>query len=52
MAKKNIFISYDYDNDRAYKSLLLAWDAHKQFEFNFTDDKLTRFIRDRRLNVD
>lgn len=37
MAKKNIFISYDYDNDRAYKSLLLAWDAHKQFEFNFTD---------------
>ena len=37
MAKKNIFISYDYDNDRAYKNLLLAWDAHKQFDFNFTD---------------
>lgn len=35
--KKNIFISYDYDNDRAYKNLLLAWDAHKKFEFNFTD---------------
>lgn len=37
MATKNIFISYDYDNDRAYKNLLLAWDAHKQFEFDFTD---------------
>lgn len=37
MAKKNIFISYSYDNDRNYKNLLLAWDAHKEFDFNFKD---------------
>lgn len=34
---KNIFISYDYDNDKHYKNLLLAWDAHKEFDFGFTD---------------
>lgn len=37
MAKKNIFISYDYDNDKNYKNLLLAWDANKEFDFGFTD---------------
>jgi hypothetical protein len=37
MSKKNIFISYDYDNDKSYKNLLLAWDANKEFDFNFTD---------------
>lgn len=37
MAKKNVFISYDYDNDRHYKSLLLAWDANGQFNFGFHD---------------
>jgi MTH538 TIR-like domain (DUF1863) len=37
MAKKNIFISYDYDNDRHYKNLLVAWDANKECEFEFTD---------------
>lgn len=37
MAKKNIFISYDYDNDKDYKNLLLAWDKNKDFDFSFTD---------------
>lgn len=37
MSKKNIFISYDYDNDKNYKNLLLAWDANKEFDFGFTD---------------
>lgn len=37
MAKKNIFISYDYDNDKHYKNLLIAWDANKEFDFGFTD---------------
>ena len=37
MAKKTIFISYDYDNDRNYKNMLLAWDANKEFDFGFTD---------------
>lgn len=37
MAKKAIFISYDYDNDRNYKNMLLAWDANKEFDFSFTD---------------
>ncbi len=37
MAKKKVFISYDYDNDRHYKNLLLAWDANSEFDFNLSD---------------
>lgn len=37
MAKKKIFISYDYDNDRDYKNLLVAWDANQNFDFGFSD---------------
>lgn len=37
MAKKKIFISYDYDNDRHYKNLLKAWDANGTFDFSFHD---------------
>ncbi len=36
MAKK-IFISYDYDNDKNYKNMLLAWDANSEFDFSFED---------------
>jgi len=37
MAKKKVFISYDYDNDKHYKNLLVAWDANKDFDFSFYD---------------
>ncbi|HEY3317653.1 MAG TPA: TIR domain-containing protein [Coriobacteriia bacterium] len=37
MAKKRIFISYDYDNDKHYKNLLIAWDANKSFDFSCYD---------------
>jgi len=37
MAKKKIFISYDYDNDKHYKNLLVAWDKNKEFDFSFYD---------------
>tara|TARA_R110001583_G_C5659583_1_gene409516 strand:+ start:1450 stop:1848 length:399 start_codon:yes stop_codon:yes gene_type:complete len=37
MAKKKIFISYDYDNDKDYKNLLKAWDANGTFDFSFHD---------------
>ena len=37
MAKKKVFISFDYDNDRYYKNLLEAWDANSNFEFKFSD---------------
>lgn len=37
MAKKKIFISYDYDNDKNYKNLLLAWDKNSEFDFSFED---------------
>ena len=36
MADK-IFVSYDYDNDRHYKNLLLAWNANDEFDLNFYD---------------
>lgn len=37
MAKKKVFVSFDYENDRAYKYLLEAWDANPNFEFVFAD---------------
>ena len=37
MTRKKIFISYDYDNDKNYKSLLIEWDANSEFEFGITD---------------
>lgn len=37
MAKKRVFISYDYDNDKNYKNLLLAWDKNSDFDFSFYD---------------
>lgn len=40
MAKKTVFISYDYDNDKHYKNLLVAWDANKEFDFSFNDESV------------
>jgi hypothetical protein len=37
MAKVKIYISYDYDNDKHYKNLLVAWDKNKVFDFTFYD---------------
>lgn len=37
MAKKTVFVSFDYENDRRYKYLMEAWDAHSGFEFYFSD---------------
>lgn len=35
--KKNVFVSFDYDNDKRYKYLLEAWDANPKFNFVFRD---------------
>jgi hypothetical protein len=40
MAKKKVFISYDYDNDKHYKNLLLAWDKNSDFDFSFNDESV------------
>jgi hypothetical protein len=37
MAKKKVFVSFDWDNDKNYKFLLQAWDANPDFEFTFSD---------------
>jgi len=37
MAKKKVFVSFDYDNDKHYKALLKAWDANPNFDFYFSD---------------
>lgn len=37
MAKKRVFISFDYEDDRSYKYLLNAWDANNNFDFLFSD---------------
>ena len=40
MATKKVFISYDYDNDRDYKNLLIAWSKNSDFDF-FVNDQST-----------
>lgn len=37
MAKKNVFVSFDWDNDKHFKFLLEAWDANPNFDFVFAD---------------
>lgn len=37
MAKKKVFVSFDYENDKHYKYLLEAWDANDKFDFEFYD---------------
>lgn len=37
MAKKKVFVSFDYTNDKHYKYLLDAWDANKNLDFVFND---------------
>jgi len=37
MAKKKVFVSFDYTNDKQYKFLLNAWDANKNLDFEFND---------------
>lgn len=37
MAKKKVYISFDYDHDKHYKYLLEAWDANDDFELSFAD---------------
>lgn len=40
MATKRVFVSYDYDNDKHYKNLLVAWDANKDFDFYINDQSV------------
>lgn len=44
MARKTVFISFDYDNDRHYKNLLLAWDKNDEFDFRLYDGSLKEAI--------
>lgn len=37
MAKKRVFVSFDYENDRNYYYLMKAWDANSDFQFVFSD---------------
>jgi hypothetical protein len=41
MAKMKVFISFDYDNDRYYKNLLVAWDKNHLFDFGLFDGSVT-----------
>jgi hypothetical protein len=51
MAKKKVFISYDYDNDKHYKNLLLAWDKNSDFDFSFNDESVDVSVDSNKLDV-
>jgi len=40
MAKNRVFISYDYDRDKAFKDRLLGWDAGKEIDFSSYDQSI------------
>lgn len=44
MAKKNVFVSFDYEHDKHYKSLLNAWDQNPNFDFGISDRSVTKPI--------
>lgn len=35
--KRSVFVSLDWDEDKHYKRLLMAWDANPMFDFRFAD---------------
>ena len=35
MAKKKVYVCFDYDRDKHYKYLMEAWNANPNFEFLF-----------------
>lgn len=37
MAKKNVYVCFDYELDKRYKFLMEAWNANSDFEFTFND---------------
>lgn len=37
MAKKKVYVCFDYDRDKHYKYLMEAWDANPNFDFTFND---------------
>lgn len=37
MAKKKVYVCFDYDRDKLYKYLMNAWSANPNFEFSFND---------------
>lgn len=37
MAKKKVYVCFDYELDKHYKYLMEAWDANPNFEFSFND---------------
>lgn len=37
MAKKKVYVCFDYEKDRNYKYLMEAWDANPNFDFSFND---------------
>lgn len=37
MAKKRVFVSFDYDDDKHYKYLLNAWSNNSNFDFDIVD---------------
>lgn len=44
MTKNTVFVSFDYDNDENYKSLMEAWDVNSDFDFSFSDRSVTKPI--------
>ncbi len=46
MAKKRVFVSFDYTYDKSYKYLLDAWDKNENMDFVFEDCSSDEILSD------
>ena len=42
MAKKKVYVCFDYDRDKHYKYLMNAWNTNPDFDFSFNSLDLLR----------
>lgn len=49
--KKQVFVSYHYDNDKQYKNLMLAWDTNAKIDFQIQDKSPTEAINSKKAAV-
>lgn len=36
----SVFVSYDFDNDKEYKNLIIAWNGNNEFDFKVYDESV------------
>jgi hypothetical protein len=49
--KKQVYVSYHYEDDRLYKNLLVAWDKNRKLDFHIRDHSADFSIKSEKAEV-